>query len=190
MKKALLEFFRKGSIVIGATKNGTYYNLRFDTAHIYEVGGKQYVEVEKSTRLYKGGKQGRQISTMTREVSKVNGEWVLGRMVIDKYHRVITRRYWYETNVTNRLDSGFETLMGHFRADGISKEVVDALRDKWVTLSDTEKSKVWNYYRQDTVDANFGSSSLSSRGAGMSLDAMDYVDSMNKAIDKVIIDAI
>ena len=193
MRKALLEFFQKENIIIGATKEGATYNLRFDTDRIWHYNDKLLVEVEKHKRLYKGGRKGKEITYMTREVkvkSDANGNPVyeLGRVVMGRGFSVTTRRIWMEQNAEGRLDTGFETLMAHFRADGISKETVDMLRAKWETLGDKEKGRVFNLYRKQTVDANYGSSSLGMRGAGFDMGADFYVDKLNEAIDMVLVE--
>lgn len=179
-----LSFWQRGSVVIASTKEGEAYNLRVNLDVTISWDGKTYVEVEKHSRMYKGGRQGKRVTTMYRELGYTpSGDIMLGKTLRVKGFNVRSRVYWNEVNVNGRLDTGFEQLMAHFRVDGLPQSVRDMLRSKWELLNDTQKANVWNRYRKHTVDAGYGSSSISSRGAFMSLDVEEYAQILEDCIN-------
>lgn len=181
VKKAVMEFYQKGKIVLGTAKDGNT-NLRIDLSYTQNYNGKTIVEVEKNTYWMRGGQQVIKRATHWREVKFTDKGMELGKVVMAKGYNTRRRTFALERNVSGRLDTGFEMLMAHFKMDGIESDMINSLRAKWDMLSDTQKAMVWNYYRTQTVDADFGSSSLSQRGAGFALDAIEYVEIMNNSI--------
>lgn len=182
----LLEFWQKENIVIGTDKKGGTFNLRFDISNTIGINGKTYVEVEKHSRIQRGGRRGKRISTMLRELIYTPDGIKLGSVLIDKHHNVSSTTFYYENQLDTRVENGFERLMQHFKMGGVPQEVIDNLWNKWATLDDKSKGNVFNLYRKQTVDADYGSSSISSRGAGMSMDAMSYADIMDDCINIIM----
>lgn len=184
MSPGLLDFWQRTSIKIGSqgVKGGTYY-LRYDLNNTFAIRDKIYTVVEK----HKVTAQGREVTTMTREVKfKPNGEVALGKLYIDKYNPVVTRRFNIGGNVKGRLEVGFESLMAHYQHGGVSRNIIESLRTKWYSMSDSQKAQVFNLYRQETTDAQYGSSSISSRGMGLGGDAMEYVDMLDRSLDRAM----
>jgi hypothetical protein len=66
----------------------------------------------------------------------------------------------YEFSSISRLDRGFNTLMNHLIADGVSKLYLEDLRTNWAKLSDKEKGEIFTDYNRSALNKQFGSDTL------------------------------